>query len=114
MWDVSTDFLTLIHPELKKKMYDPSLTRREQRALCRIRIGHTHLTHSYRMDKDVERPTCDTCRCSLTIKHMMVDCPKFNGERQRYLKGSTLEEIYSNSDRAIIDFAKESGFLTLL
>ena len=27
---------------------------------------------------------------------------------------STLEEIYSNSDRAIIDFAKESGFLNLL
>ena len=114
IWDGSTDFLTLIHPELKKKTYDPFLTRREQRALCRIRIGHTRLTHSYRMDKDAERPKCDTCRCRLTIKHMMVDCPKFNDERQRFLQGSTLEEIYSNSDRAIIDFAKESGFLNLL
>ena len=102
IWDRSTDFLTLIHPELKKKTYDPSLTRREQRALCRIRIGHTRLTHSYRMDKDAERPKCDTCRCRLTIKHMMVDCPKFNDERQRFLQGSSLEEIYSNSDRAII------------
>ena len=114
IWDRSTDFLTLIHPELKKKTYDPSLTRREQRALCRIRIGHTRLTHSYRMDKNADRPKCDTCRCRLTIKHMMVDCPKFNDERQRFLQGSTLEEIYSNSDRAIIDFAKESGFLNLL
>ena len=66
------------------------------------------------MDKDAERPKCDTCRCRLTIKHMMVDCPKLNDERQRFLQGSTLEEIYSNSDRAIIDFAKESGFLNLL
>ena len=40
--------------------------------------------------------------------------PKFNDERQSFLQGSTLEEIYSNSDWAIIDFAKESGFLNLL
>ena len=77
-WERSTDFLTLIHPELKKKVYDPSLTRREQRELCRISIGHSRLTHSYRM------------------------------------VGTTTEEIFDNSDRAIINFARESGFLNLL
>ena len=113
-WERSTDFLTLFHPELKKKVYDPSLTRREQRALCRLRIGHSRLTHAYRMDKRAEKPRCDECHCRLSIKHIMVDCPKFHQERVHFLDGTTTEEIFSNSDRAIINFARESGFLNLL
>ena len=113
-WERSTDVLTLIHPELKKKVYDPSLTRREQRALCRIRIGHSRLTHSYRMEKNTEKPKCDECNRRLSIKHIMVDCPKFHQERHHFLDGTTTEEIFDNSDRAIINFARESGFLNLL
>ena len=66
-WERSTDNLTLIHPELKKKLYDPSLTRREQRSLCRIRIGHSRLTHSYRMEKNTENPKC-------AVMNATVDC----------------------------------------
>ena len=45
----------------------------------------------------------------------MVDCPKFHQEREHFLDGTTTEEIFSNSDRAIINFAtRESGFLNLL
>ena len=110
----STDFLAMIHPELKKKVYDPSLTRREQRALCRIRIGHSRLTHAYKMDKHDEQPKCYECNCNLSIKHIMVDCPKYKQERENFLVGSTTEEILNNCDRAIINFAQESGFLNLL
>ena len=67
-WERSTDFLTLIHPELKKKVYDPSraieLTRREQRALCRIRIDHSRLTHSL-MEKNTE---------NRSVMNATVDC----------------------------------------
>ena len=31
-----------------------------------------------------------------------------------FLDGTTTEEIFSNSDRAIINFARESGFLHFL
>ena len=48
--------------------------------------------------------------CSTAADPISLD----DDERQRFLQGSTLEEIYSNSDRAITDFAKESGFLNLL
>ena len=113
-WEMKTDFLAQVHPELKKKVYDSSLTRREQRALCRIRIGHSRLTHGYRMDRHTERPKCDECNCILTIKHIMVECPKFQDERVTSLDGSTTEEIFNNSDRAIISFARECGFLNAL
>ena len=113
-WETKTDFLTKVHPQLKKKRYDPSLTRREQRALCRIRIGHSRLTHGYRMDGHTERPKCAECNTTLTIKHIMVDCPKYQEERNNYLDGSTTEEIFDNSDRAIITFARECEFFDLL
>ena len=44
----------------------------------------------------------------------MVDCPKYKQERENFLVGSTTEEILNNCDRAIINFAQESGFLNLL
>ena len=66
------------------------------------------------MEKNTEKPKCDECNCRLSIKHIMVDCPKFHQERVHFLDGTTTEEIFSNSDRAIINFARESGFLNLL
>ena len=114
IWDTSVNFLTLVHPVLKKKIYDPTLSRREQRALCRIRIGHSRLTHAYRFDKHAEKPKCAECSCRLTIKHMMVDCPMYQEERNTYLDGSTTAEIFNSPDRAIISFARECGFLNLL
>ena len=113
-WERRTDFLALIHPILNKKIYDPTLSRREQRALCRIRIGHSRLTHAHIMDKHAEKPMCAECNCRLSMKHIMVDCPKYQHERSSFLDGSTTEEIYNNSDRAIINFVKECGFLNLL
>ena len=112
-WDLSTDFLSMIHPNLERKIYDPTLTRREQRALCRIRIGHTRLTHSYLMDNS-ERPFCAECNTRLSMKHIMVECSWFKQERGNLLNGTTISDIYGNSDRAIIDFARQCGFLNYL
>ena len=105
-WDLSTDFLSIIAPDIGQKLYDPQLTRREQVALCRIRIGHTRLTHSYLMAGE-ERPHCDDCKTLLTMRHIMVDCQKYTHAREKYLNGSTLEEIYANADRSIINYVKE-------
>ena len=41
--------------------------------LCRGRIGHTHLTHSYILRKDPP-PQCEHCQCILTVHHIFVDC----------------------------------------
>ena len=48
--------------------------RREEVVLCRLRLGHTRLTHSYILDRDT-RPQCEHCLCPLTIQHILVECP---------------------------------------
>ena len=51
--------------------------RREEVVLCRLRLGHTRLTHSFLLDRD-DQPLCDQCHCPLSVQHILVDCPKFD------------------------------------
>ena len=52
--------------------------------LCRARIGHTHLTHSYILRKDPP-PLCEHCQCILTVRHILVECNHFPRERKDIL-----------------------------
>ena len=45
--------------------------RKDEVVLCRARIGHTHLTHSYILRKDPP-PLCEHCQCILTDRHILV------------------------------------------
>ena len=47
--------------------------RRDEVVLCRARIGHTNLTHSYILKKDPP-PQCEHCQCILTVRHILVEC----------------------------------------
>ena len=49
--------------------------------LCRARIGHTHLTYSYILRKDPP-PLCEYCQCTLTVRHVLVECNTFARERK--------------------------------
>jgi len=50
------------------------------------------------------------CKCHLTIKHMLLECPSTAVIRQKYFSSTTLKELFSNVDaRCILDFT-ESGF----
>ena len=51
--------------------------RKDEAVLCRARIGHTHLTHSYILRKD-SPPQCDHCQCILTVRHSLVECNQFD------------------------------------
>ena len=44
------------------------LCRKDKTVLCRARIGHTHLTHSYILKKDPP-PKCEHCQCNVTVCH---------------------------------------------
>ena len=55
--------------------------RREEVVLCRLRLGHTRLTHSYLLDH-VDRPECRRCNVYLTVRHILVDCLKYNEKRR--------------------------------
>ena len=54
--------------------------RREEIILCRLRLGHTRLTHSYIMDRE-SRPICDRCQCPCTVQHLLIECLKYANER---------------------------------
>lgn len=74
-WNQCTSHLKAIKPSVAKHL--PTLSKRiDQVKITRLRIGHTHLTHSYHMSSK-EQPTCEECQCTLTIEHLLVQCPKY-------------------------------------
>ena len=54
---------------------------RKDEVLCRARIGHTHLTHSYILRKD-RPPLCEYCQCILTVRHILMECNNFARKRK--------------------------------
>lgn len=49
------------------------LPRRDEIKLTRMRIGHTHFTHSFRLSGE-DLPMCDACDVPMTIKHILMEC----------------------------------------
>ena len=55
--------------------------RQEEVVLCRLRLGHTRLTHSYLLEQDL-RPECADCDCSVTVCHVLLECPTYARPRR--------------------------------
>jgi len=58
-----------------------SLSRHDSVLINRLRIGHSHLTHSYLLSGD-EQPECDAC---LTVKHILIECVDLHDVRNKHL-----------------------------
>ena len=103
------DFQTLLHKHfIKRRQYDwdgrkhyhlypikskiqhfttsSQDTRQKERALSRLRLGCTKLTHSYIIDKEPP-PTCQHCHPTTryTIPHFLIYCPKHAQHRRNLL-----------------------------
>lgn len=52
-----------------------------ERTLCRLRIGHSRLTHQYLMDQS-PLPYCLDCLVPLTVFHFLIECPTYSDERR--------------------------------
>ena len=65
--------------------------RKDEVVLCRSRLGHTYLTHSYILRNDPP-PQCEHCQCILTVRHILAECNHFAREREIYLE----EEMWWN------------------
>ena len=95
-----------------KKWNHPKVRRRESIVLTRLRIGHTHLTHSFLLKSGDERqvPYCDTCRTDISVRHLLRECNRFNVERRNNsLHGRSMEELLSEDghfDR-VLNFLKQ-------
>ena len=78
-----------------KSSFNPN--RRFEVILTRLRIGHTRLTHNYILEGS-SAPVCAHCGASLSVEHILVQCPRFNHLGRKYfLFGKPLSDILGDS-----------------
>ena len=72
--------------------------------VAKVCIGHALETHIYLLNRDY-RPTCRFCSEALTVKHVLVTCPRLSAERDRHfsLLGSdfTSPDILGDDSEAV-------------
>ena len=88
-------------PETQMKCIKPKIedwsssyrkNRQEEKILTRLRIGHTHLTHSFIFAKE-PRPRCTQCTRVLTVEHILLWCPQFQQHRRPLVEYCQREHI---------------------
>jgi hypothetical protein len=86
----TTKLNTIKRSTIRIRWINTSLKRKEETILNRLRIGHTRLTHGYLMVKE-EPPTCEICGVQLTMKHIIIECLKYQQVRQIIGLDTTLD-----------------------
>lgn len=84
------------------------LQRREQAILSRLRIGHTRYTSSYMLCGE-NQPNCDMCRTTITVDHILIECPKYENKRRELALPQNIELCLTNNFyiKKCINFLKE-------
>ena len=90
--------------------------RRAEVVLTRLRIGHCNMTHGYLMTQPHGAiPQCDLCGAELTVKHIIVNCPRLRQIRQRTIGQRNLEEVLGEgqqqSTMKILAFLNQANIL---
>ena len=57
-------------------------SRRMEVLLCRLRLGHTRLTHKWLLEGS-RQPVCQHCSVSLTVRHLLAECNHYTPLRNR-------------------------------
>nr|CAH7746935.1 unnamed protein product [Callosobruchus chinensis] len=95
-WNLYNGHMRHIKPTVESLRYPKELTRREQVILCRLRIGHTNLTHSHLLTRGTT-PRCTNCDEILTVKHFLSECPLYTSLKRRLQMNIDLPRILSTS-----------------
>lgn len=89
---------TKLH-QIKNNVYDNHQilldNRKDQVTLTRLRIGHTYITHQHLLTRE-DTPLCSQCLVTFSIKHILIDCPKFNTHRSNLKIRNQLKKILSD------------------
>jgi len=104
--------LHAINPTVDVTKLNGSLSRRDTVIINRLQIGHTCAKHAHLLGND-DQAVGTTCYTSLTVNHILIECPQFNHLRQQYHFGSTLRDLFNNASVSdIIAFIKDAHFYT--
>ena len=105
MWqDCRHTHLQRIKPNVGVWASSARAVRKEEVVLCRLRLGHTLLTHSYILDR-AAAPMCDTCQCQQDVQHLIMECRLYRVARRLLFSTCrnnglrpTLENLLGNDD----------------
>ena len=98
-----------VSPRWGERCSPPSLSRREEVVLCRARIGHSFLTHSFLLRAEPP-PVCRFCQCRLTMRHILVECPRLAQLRG----GNTSLSSFFQDPLTVIKFLRESQYFAFI
>ncbi|KAG1714472.1 hypothetical protein GQR58_001470 [Nymphon striatum] len=89
--------LHAIKPKLGEWALACRKSRKEESILCRLRVGHSYLTHSFLLRNEAQ-PVCGRCQQSLTVRHVLVDCAALTSVRSRFYPPLPWEEFFKEVD----------------
>ena len=88
--------------------------RREEVIITRLRIGHSHLTHSWLLAKQ-DAPECIQCNEYLPMNHILLDCIDFQPIREKHYNADSMYNLFDTvSIDSVIAFIKEIGLYNKL
>lgn len=96
----------------------PNINVKANMILTRLRIGHTYLTHSYKINR-LPEPICDLCGDVLTVPHFLLFCPQTIEIRKKFNLGNTIHDVIgyemtSTDLENVILFLKEIELMNLI
>lgn len=86
--------------------------RRHQTVITRLRLGHTRFTHEHIFKRE-GAPMCEECNIQQSVRHVLVECPKYSVQRTNYKLNGQLRDILAkdcNTDQ-IISFLSSINML---
>ena len=83
--------------------------RKDEVVLCRTRIGHTYMNHSYILKKDTP-PQCEHCHCILTLRHILVECNHLARTRNDIFGRCGVVESIQFHRELVLTFLTDSEF----
>ena len=115
-WDVAVHGrdLYLVKPTQGAPKKFQHLTRTEEVAITRLRIGHTKATKSRMLSR--EPPTaCHHCGQTLTIDHTLQEYAVLQECRDKYCTVDSLNALLETvPENCIVEFLREAGFFYLI
>ncbi|GBN25040.1 putative RNA-directed DNA polymerase from transposon X-element, partial [Araneus ventricosus] len=92
--------------------WSEDVNRKRSTILTRLRIGHTRFTHRHLLLGE-PAPTCPHCSCTMSVKHILIECKHFKIHRLRFFNTSspTLTTMIGRHPHIyLFEFLKITGF----